>query len=76
MRILSSVMSIIYAPNEPGASVLTSADAKFVNWFLYLPRCKQDKVKKDGRVDETMFLASLVVNTYALTPDLRSHNRD
>lgn len=63
MRILSSLMAIIYAPHEPGDSILTNADAKFVNWFLYLPRCKQDKLRKDGRVDETMFLACLVVNT-------------
>lgn len=46
----------------PGERVLEAVDAKFVNWFLYLPKCKVDLVLRDGKVDETMFLAHIVVN--------------
>ena len=64
IRMLSHSMSIIHSPHEPGAKALTSTDAKFVNWGLYLPHCKREIVRPDGTVDETMFFAHLVVNTY------------
>lgn len=46
-----------------GEAGLAAADARCVNWFLYLPRCKQKMVKDDGRVDETMFSAVLFINS-------------
>jgi hypothetical protein len=46
----------------PGDRALAALDAKFVNWFLYLPKSKLDLVAKDQRVDETMFLAHMVMN--------------
>ena len=67
IRMLSHSMSIIHSPHEPGDKALTSTDAKFVNWGLYLPHCKREIVRPDGTVDETMFFAHLVVNTYALS---------
>ncbi|PVH81223.1 hypothetical protein DL98DRAFT_416953 [Cadophora sp. DSE1049] len=66
IRMLSHSMSIIHSPHEPGDKALTSTDAKFVNWGLYLPHCKREIVRPDGTVDETMFFAHLVVNTYLL----------
>jgi hypothetical protein len=55
----------------PGEKALEAADAKLVNWMLYLPKCKQNIVRKGGGVDETMFLAHLLINVYVppfLTP--------
>lgn len=66
IRMLSHSMSIIHSPHEPGDKALTSTDAKFVNWGLYLPHCKREIVRPDGTVDETMFFAHLVVNTELL----------
>ncbi|KAG4427320.1 hypothetical protein IFR05_017197, partial [Cadophora sp. M221] len=66
IRILSDAMSIIHSPHEPGDKALTTTDAKFVNWFLYLPNSKREIVRPDGSVDETMFFAHLVVNTEKL----------
>ncbi|KAH7348755.1 hypothetical protein BKA65DRAFT_550820 [Rhexocercosporidium sp. MPI-PUGE-AT-0058] len=66
IRILSHSMSIIHSPHEPGDKALTSTDAKFVNWGLYLPHSKREIVRPDGTVDETMFFAHLVVNTELL----------
>ena len=47
---------------KPWESILAAADAKFVNWFLYLPRCKMNLVE-NGEVDEIMFMAVLLINT-------------
>ncbi len=63
MRITSSVMNIRLQDRQPGDGVLASADAKLVNWALFLPKCKQELVKDDRSVDETMFFAHLVFNT-------------
>jgi len=64
IRILSAIMSTIHSSREPGDKSLTWADAKYVNWSMYLPRCKQEIVKQNGKVDETLFLAHLIANTY------------
>jgi hypothetical protein len=63
MRIASSVMNINLEDRQPGDGVLASADAKFVNWALFLPKCKQELVRDDQSVDETMFFAHLILNT-------------
>lgn len=62
IRIASSIMPSRNAPFCPGNRTIAAADAKFVNWFLYLPRCKEEAVKEDGKVDETMFLAHITIN--------------
>ncbi|CZT01228.1 uncharacterized protein RAG0_08964 [Rhynchosporium agropyri] len=63
IRILSHSMTIIRSPHEPGDKAVTAADAKLVNWQMYLPPCKKEMVRLDGSVDETMFLAHLIVKT-------------
>ncbi|TVY65503.1 hypothetical protein LSUE1_G007116 [Lachnellula suecica] len=62
LRICSAVLTINMEERGPGERTLAAADAKFVNWTLYLPKCKQELVGKDQRVDETMFLAHIVMN--------------
>jgi hypothetical protein len=62
LRIASSIMPSKSQPFSPGSQAITAADAKLVNWFLYLPRCKHEAVKEDGKVDEPMFLAHVTIN--------------
>ncbi|OBT83311.1 hypothetical protein VE02_07963 [Pseudogymnoascus sp. 03VT05] len=40
-----------------------SADAKLMNWFMYLPKEKQNVVEDPGKVDEVMFHAIMLYNT-------------
>ncbi|CAG8950842.1 hypothetical protein HYFRA_00003059 [Hymenoscyphus fraxineus] len=66
-RTASSMIALDSEDKAPGERVLEALDAKFVNWFLYLPKCKTDVVLQDGKVDETMFLAHIVINCEKLT---------
>ncbi|KAH8799690.1 hypothetical protein F5884DRAFT_810890 [Xylogone sp. PMI_703] len=61
-RILSSLLDIHDEPRLPGDRQLMAADAKLFNWFLYLPKCKQDIIKEDQSVDEVMFSAHIAIN--------------
>ncbi|KFY69115.1 hypothetical protein V496_00494 [Pseudogymnoascus sp. VKM F-4515 (FW-2607)] len=40
-----------------------SADAKLMNWIMYLPKEKQLLVEDSGKVDEVMFQAIMLYNT-------------
>jgi hypothetical protein len=55
-------MGINHVSNPEDYSLM-AADAKFVNWFLYLPKCKTEIVREDRSVDEIMFRAHLTINT-------------
>jgi hypothetical protein len=61
-RIASALLAIKSAERGPGERSLEAANAKFVSWIMYLPKCKMDIVRKEGGVDETMFLATIVYN--------------
>lgn len=60
--IISSLMSISHECS-PDDSSLTAGDSRVLNWFLYLPKCKQDVIREDRTADETMFRAHLIINT-------------
>jgi hypothetical protein len=64
-RIMSSTMDINCEPRRPGDGSHAAADAKYLNWTLYLPKSKQETelVKDDQKVDEVMFLAHVLTNT-------------
>jgi len=62
-RITSSILGINSDIRDPSDRKLAAADAKIVNWFLYLPKCKQNSMTEDRKVDELMFLAHLSMNT-------------
>lgn len=62
IRIASSNMLFRNTPFCPGSRTVAAADTKIVNWFLYLPRCKQGAIKEDGIVDEIMLLAHITIN--------------
>jgi hypothetical protein len=62
-RILSSTIAITQLVKDPTDQKLDAADAKIVNWFLYLPKCKQEVIKENRNIDEIMFMAHLSINT-------------
>ncbi|KAH8687102.1 hypothetical protein BGZ60DRAFT_392832 [Tricladium varicosporioides] len=62
LRIASGLLGLNLELKDPGDHHIEAVDAKFLNWSLYLPKSKQDMLTKDGKVDETMFLAHVVVN--------------
>ena len=63
-RILSATMAINCEARKPGDGSLAAADAKFVNWLLYLPKSKRENelMKDDQKIDEVMFLAHVMTN--------------
>ncbi|EPE35717.1 Zn2/Cys6 DNA-binding protein [Glarea lozoyensis ATCC 20868] len=64
-RIVSTQQALMHLDHGPSEKALEAADAKFVNWISYLPRCKSEVVTREG-VDEVMFLACLVLNVEKL----------
>lgn len=42
---------------------MVSADAKLMNWIMYLPKDKRIVVEDPGKVDEVMFQAHMLYNT-------------
>jgi hypothetical protein len=69
VRIAGSLLTINNNESGPGERALEAAEAKFVNWFLYLPKCKADIVKVGGEIDETMFWAHNITNWYVASPE-------
>ena len=61
VRILGQVLACGGSgnPDDPRAD---AADASLVNWMLHLPSAKKDLVDKDGKVDEMLFQAHMVIN--------------
>lgn len=58
--------TIIALGSEPRGTFepdVISADAKLMNWIMYLPREKQLLVEDSGKVDEVMFQAIMLYNT-------------
>lgn len=48
-------------------SVVKNAEANITSWHLYLPESKKEPVQPDGSVDEIMFRAHMLLNTYVNT---------
>lgn len=66
---LSNIIGLIVAlgtdlsgPFEPD---VISADAALMNWTLYLPKQKQLITEDSGKVDEILFQAHMLFNTWA-----------
>ncbi|TVY32072.1 hypothetical protein LOCC1_G008423 [Lachnellula occidentalis] len=60
-RITSSLLSINHEERGPGDPTIAIADTRILNWSLYLPKCKQDLISEDQKIDETMFLAHTIM---------------
>jgi len=46
-------------PTDPSAD---AADEKLVTWMLHLPASKKELVDKNGKVDEMLFQAHMIIN--------------
>ncbi|KAF3919005.1 hypothetical protein ABW20_dc0110496 [Dactylellina cionopaga] len=61
VRILGQVLACGGSDN-PDDPRVDSADSSLVNWMLHLPANKKELVDKDGKVDEMLFQAHMVIN--------------
>jgi hypothetical protein len=41
---------------------LDLADTHLANWALHLPDCKKNIIKRDGKVDEVLFEAHMIIS--------------
>lgn len=60
------VGTVLALGTEPGSAFepdVVSADARLMNWIMYLPKEKQLVVEDPGKVDEVMFQAIMLYNT-------------
>ena len=62
-RIISSTLYVVQNLGESLDQELDGAATKIVNWFIYLPNCKQEIMRSNGKVDEIMLLSHLWINT-------------
>lgn len=61
------VGAVLALGTEPGGAFepdVVSADARLMNWIMYLPKEKQLVVEDPGKVDEVMFQAIMLYNTW------------
>ncbi|KAK6521255.1 hypothetical protein TWF506_001479 [Arthrobotrys conoides] len=65
VRILGQVLACGGSDN-PDDPRVDSADTSLVNWMLHLPAGKKELVDKDGRVDEMLFQAHMVINAASI----------
>ncbi|OBT42480.1 hypothetical protein VE00_07952 [Pseudogymnoascus sp. WSF 3629] len=62
-HIAGSILALGTEPQGTFEPAVVSADAKLMNWFMYLPKEKQLVVEDPGKVDEVMFHAIMLYNT-------------
>ncbi|KAK6340958.1 hypothetical protein TWF696_009271 [Orbilia brochopaga] len=65
VRILGQVLACGGSDN-PDDPRVDSADTSLVNWMLHLPANKKELVDKDGKVDEMLFQAHMVINAASI----------
>jgi hypothetical protein len=62
-HVVGAVISLGSEPRGAFEPELVSADARLMNWIMYLPKEKQLVVEDPGKVDEVMFQAIMLYNT-------------
>lgn len=68
VRIIGTILSINDITGKNLEPAVTNADAMLVNWKLHLPVEKQGVVDKNEEVDELLFQAQNLLQTYVLIP--------
>jgi hypothetical protein len=63
VRIIGATMEANLEYGVPLDSILDRANIRWMNWFLYLPPSKQDMVGANGRTNEIIFQAHMLINT-------------
>ncbi|KFY14410.1 hypothetical protein V492_02632 [Pseudogymnoascus sp. VKM F-4246] len=62
-HIVGAVLALGTKPGSAFEPDVVSADARLMNWIMYLPKEKQLIVQDPGKVDEVMFQAIMLYNT-------------
>lgn len=62
-HIVGTILALGTEPRGPFEPDVVSADARLMNWIMYLPKEKQLIVEEPGKVDEVMFQAIMLYNT-------------
>jgi hypothetical protein len=63
-QILGSVYFVAEQIGESAERTVVQVDSSLTSWTLNLPKEKARLVKADGRVDELLFSAHMMINTY------------
>ncbi len=61
VRIVHRVLSATRAV-PVDVSALDLADTHLANWGLHLPDCKKKIINRDGKVDEVLFEAHMIIS--------------
>ena len=61
VRIVTFVLRNITETGGFSEGLVLAADPKIAAWNLLLPTCKKDPLGTDGKIDELLFLAHLIV---------------
>lgn len=62
-HIIGAILALGTEPRDTFERDVISADARLMNWIMYLPKQKQLVVEDPGKVDEVMFHAHIIYNT-------------
>lgn len=70
---LGTALPTVDEQGDDMASQVKNAEANITSWHLYLPESKKEPVQPDGSVDEIMFRAHMLLNTYVEARPCRCH---
>lgn len=61
VRILGTIVGLGDSPYEADSDRVEAADASLNGWFLHLPPSKQEVLNQEGKVDEILFQAHVIM---------------
>ncbi|MCJ1468811.1 hypothetical protein MMC07_007441 [Pseudocyphellaria aurata] len=61
VRVLGTVLGLGHSPYEADRERVEAADASLNSWFLHLPPSKQEVLNQEGKVDEMLFQAHIIM---------------
>lgn len=65
-QILATILIIYEDTSKSVEKTIAEVDTGLVSWLLNLPKEKSQLVKVNGEVDELLFAAHAIINTYVL----------
>jgi hypothetical protein len=65
-----TVMNQYVLTGTLGEALISSCDTKVAVWQSLLPAVKKDPMRKDGTVDEMIFMAHVITSMYVSTTTL------
>lgn len=65
-QILGSALALYGDTSKPIEKTVAEVDTTLVSWSLNLPKEKSQLVRPNGEVDELLFAARVIINTYVI----------